>query len=126
MTLVNSKSSTGTHNCEASPLEQQPLESRPVVALIAFVAVVLGLEVASIGVVHAWSKRRGWGKAQQLALAAGALVTYAWTAFPQTPMVSATPTQDLVGNAVFALAALALVSIAALATRQHLHAGDLA
>jgi hypothetical protein len=74
--------------------------------------VVLAL-VAAFGVRWA-SRRRGWGDAHRLALAAGPLLTYAWSAFPQPPVLPASPTADLIGNAVFAIAALALVGVAAI------------
>jgi len=44
-----------------------------------------------------------------LAAAGGALLTYAWHAFPETPGLQPPHTADLIGNAVFALLAVALL-----------------
>jgi hypothetical protein len=79
-----------------------------------YVGVVVVLALASLAVVRFWSKQPGWGDAQRLALAAGALVTYAWSAFPERPVLPASPMVDLIGNVVFAAAALALIAVAAL------------
>jgi hypothetical protein len=51
-----------------------------------------------------------------LALAGGALLTYAWHAFPQQPVLGSTGQTDLIGNVVFALGAL--LSLAAAIARQ--------
>jgi hypothetical protein len=77
------------------------------------IGIVLVLALASVAVVLYWSKLPGWGDAQRLALAAGALATYAWSAFPETPVMPASPMVDLIGNAIFAAAALALIAAAA-------------
>jgi hypothetical protein len=45
-------------------------------------------------------------------LAGGALLTYAWTGFPETPVLPVDPTVDLIGNAVFAAGALVLLFFA--------------
>jgi hypothetical protein len=82
-----------------------------------YVGLALGMALlAALGVWH-WSHEPGWGDAHRLAVAAGPLLTYAWTAFPQPPVMPATPTQDLIGNAVFAVAAVALIAVAALRLR---------
>jgi len=78
-----------------------------------YVVVVLALAAGTWALVHRWSQQDGWGAAHRLALAAGAVCTYAWTAFPQQPMLPATPRQDLIGNVVFAAGAVALVAAAA-------------
>jgi hypothetical protein len=83
-----------------------------------YLALALGLALLAIVGVIAWSRRRGWGDAHRLALAAGPLLTYAWTAFPQPPVLPATPTEDLIGNGVFAIAAIALIGVAALRGRR--------
>jgi hypothetical protein len=88
-----------------------------------YVGVVLVLWAGSVILVRAWSRLRGWGTPHLLALAAGALLTYAWTSFRQTPMGAARSTEDLVGNAVFATAALVLVGVAALVARNRARAG---
>ena len=66
-----------------------------------YVGIELILALGSVLVIWNWSRLPGWGEAQRLALAAGALFTYAWTAFPQTPILPATPTEDLLGNIIF-------------------------
>jgi hypothetical protein len=79
-----------------------------------YVSLVLGLAVLATVCVRVWSGRRGWGDAHRLALAAGCLLTYACTAFPQSTVLPASPTEDLIGNTVFAVAALVLAGVAAL------------
>jgi hypothetical protein len=83
-----------------------------------YVGLVLALALLSIGTVWIWSRHRDWGDAQRLALAAGPLFTYAWTGFPQPPVMAADPTVDLIGNAVFAIGAIALVVVAAMRLRR--------
>jgi hypothetical protein len=70
-----------------------------------------------IAVVANWSRRAGWGPPHILALAGGALLAYAWHAFPQTPVVGSIGTVDLVGNVVFAIGAIALLAAAISAQR---------
>lgn len=77
------------------------------------VALVVLLVVGTSVVVVDWSHRPGWGEPQRLALAGGALLTYAWAAFPQWPVVPVDPTGDLIGNAVLAAGAIALLGVAA-------------
>jgi len=60
-----------------------------------------------------WSSRQGWAAAQRLALAGGALMTYAWHAFPQPPFLGSGGTIDLIGNAIFAALAVLLLAMAA-------------
>jgi hypothetical protein len=79
----------------------------------AYVAALLAMAVVTAGAVCLWSQQPGWGAAHRLALAAGALLTYAWTAFPETPVLPASPLEDLVGNCVFAAGALLLIGAAA-------------
>jgi len=59
-----------------------------------------------------WSGRIGWGPAHRLALAGGALLTYAWHSFPEKPVIGSTGTIDLVGNTVFSLCAVVLLAAA--------------
>lgn len=59
-----------------------------------------------------WSSRPGWGPSHRLALAGGALLTYAWHAFPQAPVLGSGGTIDLVGNVVFAALAVLLLAMA--------------
>jgi hypothetical protein len=63
------------------------------------------------------SVRSGWSGRHTLALGAAALLTYAWHAFPEGPILPVSPTVDLIGNAVFAAGAVALLAIAARRTR---------
>lgn len=73
------------------------------------VAGCLVLYVAIVVLVMRWSRRQGWGAVHRLALAGGALLAYAWNAFLQVPVLGATGVVDLIGNVVFALAAVALL-----------------
>ena len=83
---------------------------------------VVGLYLVIYAVVIArvarWSSRSGWDDRHRLALAGGALLTYAWHAFPSDPIVGATGAVDLVGNAVFAAGAVALLAAAAVKVRR--------
>jgi hypothetical protein len=77
-----------------------------------YAALFAALAVAGLVVVVRWSRMRGWGEAHRLALAGGALLTYAWSGFPQEPVLPVDPFIDLVGNALFALGAVAVLAIA--------------
>ncbi|WP_214412280.1 hypothetical protein [Sphaerisporangium fuscum] len=59
-----------------------------------------------------WSARPGWRDTHRVAAAGGAMLTYAWHAFPQGPIMPVSPTVDLIGNAVFAAGAVALLFLA--------------
>jgi hypothetical protein len=83
-----------------------------------YVGGVLLLALGTIALVRLWSRQPGWGDAQRLALAGGALATYAWTAFPETPVLPASAMVDLIGNTVFAIGAIVLVGLAGLHVRQ--------
>jgi hypothetical protein len=78
----------------------------------AVVCVYAALFACVIAAVRAWSAREAWGRAHVLALAGGALLTYAWHSFVQEPVVGGRGTVDLVGNAVFSAGAV-LVLVAA-------------
>jgi hypothetical protein len=72
--------------------------------------------IAAIGTVFVstWSRSHGWGPAHRFGLAAGATVTYIWTAFLVQPEGQETATApDLLGNIVFGLAAACLLGVAA-------------
>ncbi len=75
------------------------------------VAVVSAEYVAVVWAVLAWSRRAGWDDRHRLALAAGALLTYAWHAFTTRPVVGDGPVITPVSHAVFALAALVLLAV---------------
>jgi len=76
------------------------------------VAVLAALWVVLAGLAARWSVRAAWTPRHTLAAAAAALVTYAWHAFPETPVVPVSNAVDLVGNAVFALGAVLLITMA--------------
>lgn len=76
----------------------------------------VGLAIALLSggavLVLRWSRRGGWGDAHRLALAGGALLTYAWIGFPMVPLDESAGTVDLIGNAVFATGAISLLATA--------------
>lgn len=51
----------------------------------AFVGIYLALYALIVKLVFQWSRSTRWGNAHRLALAGGALLTYAWYGFPSTP-----------------------------------------
>jgi len=71
------------------------------------------LYLAMIALVRYWSRSAGWSRLHRLALAGGAALAYAWHAFLQTPAVGTGGTVDRVGNAIFAMALIAVLWIAA-------------
>jgi hypothetical protein len=81
------------------------------------VAIDLVLYAAAVLVIRYCSRLRGFGAAHRLALAGGALLTYAWHAFPEGPVLPASHAADLTGNAVFAAGAVALLVVAVLRLR---------
>jgi hypothetical protein len=83
------------------------------------VALWCALVVAAVVLIMNWSRRDGWGAAHHLALAGGALLTYALIAFPQEPIVGSKGAIDLTGNIIFLLAAMALLTAAATALRRY-------
>ncbi len=112
--LVGAASLVGSSIFRLLPLpgwwSRQLLGSWPAWLLVGLVAL---LTVGMGAAVTAWSRRRGWGEAHRLALAGGALLTYAWAAFPQQPVLPADPAVDLLGNALFALGAVVLLLLTA-------------
>ena len=68
------------------------------------------LDVLAVIVVVRWSRRTGWTQLHSLAVAGGALLTYAWHAFPEDPVMDASRATDLIGNVVFALIAVAVLA----------------
>ncbi|GAA4601471.1 hypothetical protein BJY16_003896 [Actinoplanes octamycinicus] len=56
-----------------------------------------------------WSARAGWTDLHRLAIAAGALLTYAWHSFVETPVGAAAAAVDLIGNAIFTAGAVTLI-----------------
>jgi hypothetical protein len=73
--------------------------------VVVFVADV----AAYLILVARWSARDGWGDTHRLAIGAGALITYAWHSFAETPVSGAELAIDLIGNTVFTVGALALI-----------------
>ncbi|MFC7585461.1 hypothetical protein ACFQYP_18280 [Nonomuraea antimicrobica] len=65
-------------------------------------------------VIARWSRREGWSQAHRLALAGGALLTYAWHSFPWRTIDPASLAVDLAGNVVFTAGAVVLLVVAAL------------
>ncbi len=59
-----------------------------------------------------WSARADWGPVHRVALAGGALLTYAWHSFIETPVIGSKGAIDLVGNVVFSLGAIVLLAAA--------------
>jgi len=76
------------------------------------VAVLVAVEAALAVLVAHFAQSTRWTPRHTVALAGGALLTYAWHGFPEDPVVPVSPMTDLVGNAVFAAAALALLAAA--------------
>jgi hypothetical protein len=74
-----------------------------------FVAAMVVLDAWLAVVAVRWSTRPGWTPGHGVALAGGALLTYAWHAFPEQPVVPVAAWVDLTGNAIFAAAAVALL-----------------
>jgi len=82
------------------------------------VAIYLVLLAAVSVAVRVWSSRERWSPSHVLALAGGALLTYAWHSFVQEPVVGGRGTVDLVGNAVFSAGAVLLLVAAARRVRR--------
>ncbi|MEO3869776.1 hypothetical protein ABGB18_13190 [Nonomuraea sp. B12E4] len=82
-----------------------------------FTTAVLAVHVGGTLLISRWSRRPGWTQLHQLALAAGALFTYAWHGFQTPTFMPATPAVKLAGNIVFAVAALVLVAVTAVRNR---------
>lgn len=76
------------------------------------VGIYLLLYAVAIFVILRWSRQAGWGTVHILALAGGALLTYAWHAFPQWPVLGSPGQVDLIGNVIFALGAVILLGVA--------------
>ncbi|MFF3541438.1 DUF998 domain-containing protein [Streptomyces platensis] len=68
---------------------------------------------AGVWCVSRWSRRPGWGVRHRFALAAGAVLTYAWVSFPARPESGGPLRNDVLSNAVFASCACLLLVWAA-------------
>ena len=77
------------------------------------VVAYLTLDLLVIAAVWRWSPRQEWNSMHRLALAGGAALAYAWHAFVQTPAVGQANKTTRIGNAVFAVALIILLAIAA-------------
>ncbi|MDX6334514.1 MAG: hypothetical protein QOG05_1854 [Streptosporangiaceae bacterium] len=66
-----------------------------------------------------WSRRRGWGAAHRLALAAGALLTYVWVGFTHAQSLGFSFAIGLIGSTVLGIGALLLLAAAARALHRH-------
>ncbi|WP_206442454.1 hypothetical protein, partial [Streptomyces boncukensis] len=82
--------------------------------------VLIWCAATALGVrcVSRWSRRDGWDARHRFALAAGAVLTYAWVSFPVRPESGGSLVSDLSSNAVFAAVAGALLLVAARASRE--------
>ncbi len=92
------------------------VQDRVPVALV--VLAFLVLFGAVIVAVRRWSRAGGWGEPHRVALAGAALLTYAWHSFPESSLGQGNERVDLIGNAVFAAGAVALLVVAARAARR--------
>jgi hypothetical protein len=73
--------------------------------------------LAALGVAAArLSRRRGWGARHRLALAAGALLAYAWIAFLVEPLGDVPVGAKLAHNLTLALGVVVLIALAGRAT----------
>ncbi|WP_199242645.1 hypothetical protein [Desulfosporosinus fructosivorans] len=82
---------------------------------VAFKLLLIGLMTV---LVLEWSRGREWNETHQLALAGGALLTYAWGGFILTTLLGRTESVHLIGNVIFATGAIMLLIIAARKTRK--------
>ncbi len=81
---------------------------------------ILAIDLAMIAIVFPWSRRSGWDLRHKLALGGGAALAYGWHAFIETPVVGKGLTVIRIGNAIFFLAAVALIVFAAKRTGRQL------
>lgn len=76
-------------------------------------ASVLALDLFAVVVVLAWSRRAGWMLSHKFALGAGAALAYAWRSFVKPPLMHVPIPVARTGNAVFSLAAVVVIIMAA-------------
>jgi hypothetical protein len=74
---------------------------------------ILAIDLCMIALVWLWSQRSGWDLRHKLALASGAALAYGWHAFVGHPVVGSGAVLVRIGNAIFLLAAIALIAFAA-------------
>ncbi len=65
-----------------------------------------------IVLVARWSRRAGWDQRHRFALAAGATLTYVWTAFPVPPELGAPAALDIGSNILFGALGIAILVLA--------------
>jgi hypothetical protein len=65
-----------------------------------------------LALITRWSRRPGWDVRHEFALAAGALMTYAWSGFAVTWVMGGADPVRFTGNAIFAASAALFVIIA--------------
>ncbi|MFH5801265.1 hypothetical protein [Haladaptatus sp. CMAA 1911] len=82
---------------------------------VAFGILLIGAMILLIG---SWSQRTDWGEIHRIALAGGAMLTYAWISFVLVPYGGVSKTVDLVGDVVFTLGAVLLIIVAARRVRR--------
>lgn len=82
------------------------------------VLIYLALFAVVVVVMARWSRRNGWSDAHRLALAGGAMLTYAWHSFPWQTIGPTSTAVDLTGNAIFTAGAVALLVVAATRLRK--------
>lgn len=88
---------------------QTVIEDLPVWLTIAALAAA---EAGIAWLALTWSAREGWAGGHRMALAGGALLTYAWHAFFTHPLLPSSPGLDLASHLVFGLGAVALLAVA--------------
>lgn len=89
------------------------------------VAAYLVLDLISVAAILHWSLHPDWDLRHKLALASGAVLTYAWHAFLQAPVIPASPLVILLTHVVFGLAIVGLILIAWRRTSNFLETEDL-
>ena len=75
--------------------------------------VLLGLAILGLAwpLVAAWSRQPAWGPRREFALAAGAMLTYAWGGFALTSLLQPADPVRWAGNAAFAAIAIGLLIV---------------
>lgn len=94
-------------------LAKDVMRSGMFVTLVAVTCAVALLVLARL------SRRSGWRPAHEMALASGALLTYAWQGFVTSHMLfPATPAVQMASHVLFGLGALVLITVATVRLRQ--------
>lgn len=77
------------------------------------VAAILAIDIVVIAAVWLWSRQARWDMRHKLALGSGATLAYGWHAFIGHPVVGKSAIMIRVGNTIFLLGAVALITFAA-------------